>query len=114
MTDFFKSALGGMFGGQNAGPGGQSNSSSSNNPGGTSASSSSSSSAFQSSSNNANNDFVGHSIQVGSARLRVTRMLAEGGYAIVYVAQDISTGVDYALKVAANFFYQTLFKAMIY
>ena len=36
---------------------------------------------------------------IGNIKLRVTRMLAEGGYAIVYITQDLSTGVEYALKV---------------
>lgn len=77
MTDFFKSAFG-IFGNQSASP------SSMAGPG---------SSTFS-----ANNDFVGQIIMVGNLRLRVSKMLAEGGYAIVYIVQDISSGQEYALK----------------
>jgi len=45
------------------------------------------------------NDFVGQNIQLGNYKLRITAVLAEGGYAIVYLAQDISSGGEYALKV---------------
>ena len=51
-----------------------------------------------SSSSHTTNDFVGKHIVVGNLKLRITRMLAEGGYAIVYIAQDVSTGAEYALK----------------
>ena len=45
------------------------------------------------------NDYVGQNILVGNLRLRVTRQLAEGGFAIIYAAQDQATGNEYALKV---------------
>lgn len=91
MADFFKSAFGML--GQSGGGGGAGGVANSTSPvGGVSSTSSSS-----------GNEFVGQSIQIGNMRLRVTRLLAEGGYAIVYVAQDVSTGVDYALKVQLSF-----------
>lgn len=77
MTEFFKSAFG-MFG-QNAAAG--------------------TANAATGPPISSNNDFIGQSIQIGNMRLRVTKMLAEGGYAIVYVVQDIATGTEYALKV---------------
>ena len=96
MTDFFKSAFG-MFG-QNAAGGPQQAGGGGGGVNQQTTSSAAGSAAFTTTSH-AGNDFVGQSIQVGSARLRVTRVLAEGGYAIVYVANDVNTGVDYALKV---------------
>ena len=90
MADFFKSAFGMLGQSGGGGAGGVTNSTSP--VGGVSSTSSSS-----------GNEFVGQSIQIGNMRLRVTRLLAEGGYAIVYVAQDVSTGVDYALKVQLSF-----------
>jgi hypothetical protein len=59
MTDFFKSALGGMFG-QAGGVQGASN----NNT------------TAQTSSHN--NDFVGQNIAIGSYKLRITKLIAEG------------------------------------
>eukprot|EP00106_Octopus_bimaculoides_P013233 XP_014780675.1 PREDICTED: cyclin-G-associated kinase-like [Octopus bimaculoides] len=44
------------------------------------------------------NDFVGQSVELGQQKLRVKSVIAEGGFAFVYVAQDISTGKEYALK----------------
>lgn len=62
MTDFFKSALGGMFGNQ-----------SSNTPGmfGTTSSTSTQN-------NSQNNDFVGNNIIIGNYKLKITKMIAEG------------------------------------
>jgi hypothetical protein len=91
MTDFFKSALG-LFGQNQAASG--PNSMGMAGPG---TSANNNSSTMRSS--NSNNDFVGQNIMIGNIKLRVTRMLAEGGYAIVYITQDLSTGVEYALKV---------------
>ncbi|RMZ93745.1 hypothetical protein BpHYR1_025872, partial [Brachionus plicatilis] len=62
MTDFFKSAFG-IFNSQNGGPNSMAG------PGSLSFSAST-------------NDFVGQSIMVGNLRLKVTKLLAEGGYAI--------------------------------
>ncbi|CAF0982373.1 unnamed protein product, partial [Brachionus calyciflorus] len=80
MTDFFKSAFGIFGNNQNAGP------NSMPGPGSLNFSQS------------PTNDFVGQTIMVGNLRLKVTKLLAEGGYAIVYIVQDISSGQDYALK----------------
>ncbi|XP_071954389.1 cyclin-G-associated kinase-like isoform X1 [Antedon mediterranea] len=44
------------------------------------------------------NDFVGQTVELGDTKLRVKRVIAEGGFAFVFVAQDIATGKDYALK----------------
>lgn len=44
------------------------------------------------------NDFVGQSVELGSQKLRVKSVIAEGGFAFVFVAQDVATGKEYALK----------------
>lgn len=44
-------------------------------------------------------DFVGQTVELGELRLRVRRVLAEGGFAFVYEAQDLGSGREYALKV---------------
>ncbi|XP_077417435.1 cyclin-G-associated kinase [Vanacampus margaritifer] len=44
------------------------------------------------------NDFVGQMVELGDMKLRIKRVIAEGGFAFVYEAQDISNGKDYALK----------------
>ncbi|XP_019741167.1 cyclin-G-associated kinase [Hippocampus comes] len=44
------------------------------------------------------NDFVGQMVELGDMKLRIKRVIAEGGFAFVYEAQDISSGKDYALK----------------
>uniref|UniRef100_A0A8C3W441 Cyclin-G-associated kinase n=1 Tax=Catagonus wagneri TaxID=51154 RepID=A0A8C3W441_9CETA len=43
-------------------------------------------------------DFVGQTVEMGELRLRVRRVLAEGGFAFVYEAQDLGSGRGYALK----------------
>lgn len=43
-------------------------------------------------------DFVGQYVELGPVQLRVRRVIAEGGYGFVFVAQDTSTGKEYALK----------------
>ncbi|XP_063770345.1 cyclin-G-associated kinase isoform X2 [Pseudophryne corroboree] len=43
-------------------------------------------------------DFVGQTVELGAMKLRIKRVIAEGGFAFVYEAQDIGTGKDYALK----------------
>ncbi|XP_004432258.1 PREDICTED: cyclin-G-associated kinase [Ceratotherium simum simum] len=43
-------------------------------------------------------DFVGQTVELGELRLRVRRVLAEGGFAFVYEAQDLESGREYALK----------------
>ncbi|KAF5403139.1 Cyclin-G-associated kinase [Paragonimus heterotremus] len=44
------------------------------------------------------NEFVGSTICVGTLTLRVKRAIAEGGFGVVYEAQDVSKGTSYALK----------------
>ncbi|KAG7221291.1 hypothetical protein INR49_017358 [Caranx melampygus] len=44
------------------------------------------------------NDFVGQVVELGEMKLRIKRVIAEGGFAFVYEAQDMSSGKDYALK----------------
>ncbi|PZC73481.1 hypothetical protein B5X24_HaOG209502 [Helicoverpa armigera] len=44
------------------------------------------------------NDFVGQFVEIGNMKLRVKKVIAEGGFAFVFVAQDVSTGTEYALK----------------
>ncbi|KAM9810849.1 cyclin-G-associated kinase [Neosynchiropus ocellatus] len=44
------------------------------------------------------NDFVGQFVELGDMKLRIKRVIAEGGFAFVYEAQDMSSGKDYALK----------------
>ncbi|XP_014904133.1 cyclin-G-associated kinase isoform X1 [Poecilia latipinna] len=44
------------------------------------------------------NDFVGQVVELGDMKLRIKRVIAEGGFAFVYEAQDMSGGKDYALK----------------
>ncbi|XP_075720764.1 cyclin-G-associated kinase isoform X2 [Rhinoderma darwinii] len=44
------------------------------------------------------NDFVGQTVELGEMKLRVKRVIAEGGFAFVYEAQDLDSGKDYALK----------------
>ncbi|CAH2075099.1 unnamed protein product, partial [Iphiclides podalirius] len=44
------------------------------------------------------NDFVGQFVEIGNMKLRVKKVIAEGGFAFVFIAQDVSTGTEYALK----------------
>jgi len=74
MTDFFKSALGGMFG---AAPTTTSQTQSNSTASATLASNSSiSNKLFHDSTNT--NDFVGTTIMIGNYKLRIKRLLAEG------------------------------------
>ncbi|XP_053336927.1 cyclin-G-associated kinase isoform X2 [Clarias gariepinus] len=43
-------------------------------------------------------DFVGQVVELGDTKLRIRRVIAEGGFAFVYEAQDLGNGRDYALK----------------
>ncbi|XP_071444981.1 cyclin-G-associated kinase isoform X2 [Hetaerina americana] len=47
---------------------------------------------------NQDNELVGQTVEIGSAKLRVKKVIAEGGFAFVFVAQEITTGKEYALK----------------
>lgn len=44
------------------------------------------------------NSFVGQVIEIQNVKLKIKKVLAEGGFAVVFVAQDVNTGVEYALK----------------
>ncbi|XP_041113460.1 cyclin-G-associated kinase-like isoform X2 [Polyodon spathula] len=44
------------------------------------------------------NDFVGQTVELGDTKLRIKRVIAEGGFAFVYEAQDIGSSKEYALK----------------
>ncbi|XP_043916868.1 cyclin-G-associated kinase isoform X1 [Protopterus annectens] len=44
------------------------------------------------------NDFVGQTVEMGDMKLRIKRVIAEGGFAFVYEAQDLGSSKDYALK----------------
>ncbi|XP_078575507.1 cyclin-G-associated kinase-like [Branchiostoma floridae x Branchiostoma japonicum] len=44
------------------------------------------------------NDFVGQLVELGDIKLRVKRVIAEGGFAVVYVAEDLAKKKEYALK----------------
>ncbi|CAF0853451.1 unnamed protein product [Adineta steineri] len=43
-------------------------------------------------------DFTGQIVDVGNIRLRVGNQIAEGGYALVFIAYDVKTNKEYALK----------------
>uniref|UniRef100_A0A182YJL6 Cyclin-G-associated kinase n=1 Tax=Anopheles stephensi TaxID=30069 RepID=A0A182YJL6_ANOST len=49
-------------------------------------------------SNGLDNDFVGQAVEVANVKLRIKRVIAEGGFAYVYVAQDVQSNTEYALK----------------
>ncbi|CAB3361786.1 Hypothetical predicted protein [Cloeon dipterum] len=44
------------------------------------------------------NEFVGQIVQINNVKLRIRKLIAEGGFALVFVAQDVNTGKEYALK----------------
>ncbi|XP_017764332.1 PREDICTED: cyclin-G-associated kinase [Eufriesea mexicana] len=44
------------------------------------------------------NEYVGQVLEINNVKLRVTRLLAEGGWALVFAVEDINTGKEYALK----------------
>ncbi|KAG5898794.1 hypothetical protein JTB14_011004 [Gonioctena quinquepunctata] len=44
------------------------------------------------------NSFVGQIIEISNVKLKIKKVIAEGGFAVVFVAQDVATGKDYALK----------------
>ncbi|CAL8087609.1 unnamed protein product [Calicophoron daubneyi] len=44
------------------------------------------------------NEFLGSTIYVGTLTLRIKRVIAEGGYGVVYEAQDATKSTCYALK----------------
>ena len=44
------------------------------------------------------NEFVGQYVELDKQKLRIRRLIAEGGFAFVFVAQDQTSGRSYALK----------------
>ncbi|XP_022918062.1 cyclin-G-associated kinase [Onthophagus taurus] len=52
----------------------------------------------QPSNNQSENNFVGQILEISNVKLKVKRVIAEGGFAIVYVAQDILSSREYAVK----------------
>ncbi|CAF3608260.1 unnamed protein product [Rotaria sp. Silwood1] len=84
MVDIFKSAIDAAFG---AG----SSARITNNMGFASGSSTTTSGGVKS-------DFTGQIVDVGNIRLRVGNQIAEGGYALVFIAYDVKTNKEYALK----------------
>ncbi|XP_054842501.1 cyclin-G-associated kinase isoform X2 [Eublepharis macularius] len=44
------------------------------------------------------NDFVGQVVEMGEMKLRIKKVIAEGGFAFVYEALDVGSGKEYALK----------------
>lgn len=44
------------------------------------------------------NEYVGQILEINNVKLRVTRLLAEGGWALVFAVEDVNTGKEYALK----------------
>lgn len=55
---------------------------------------------FSANSNNgaAENPLIGALVNVNSVQLRIKRQIGEGGYAFVFIAQDIQSNQEYALK----------------
>ncbi|KAG1682522.1 Cyclin-G-associated kinase [Nymphon striatum] len=53
---------------------------------------------FSSGSGKEDNEFVGQLVELGQQKLRIKRVIAEGGFAVVYVAEDPQNGKQYALK----------------
>lgn len=49
-------------------------------------------------SNNTDHEFVGQIVELGNQKLRVKKVIAEGGFGFVFVAQDVITGKEFALK----------------
>ncbi|XP_071850526.1 cyclin-G-associated kinase-like [Apostichopus japonicus] len=48
--------------------------------------------------NERGSEFVGQLVELGKMKLKVKRIIAEGGFAFVFVAEDQATGKEYALK----------------
>nr|XP_012227605.1 PREDICTED: cyclin-G-associated kinase [Linepithema humile] len=44
------------------------------------------------------NEYVGQTLDINNVKLRVTRLIAEGGWAVVFAVEDVATGKEYALK----------------
>ncbi|XP_011309991.1 cyclin-G-associated kinase [Fopius arisanus] len=48
--------------------------------------------------NGTTNEYVGQLVEINNVKLRVNRLIAEGGWALVFAVEDIATGKEYALK----------------
>ncbi|XP_063988020.1 cyclin-G-associated kinase [Diachasmimorpha longicaudata] len=48
--------------------------------------------------NGSTNEYVGQVVEINNVKLRVNRLIAEGGWALVYAVEDLATGKEYALK----------------
>ncbi|XP_051171936.1 cyclin-G-associated kinase [Leptopilina boulardi] len=44
------------------------------------------------------NEYVGQIVEINNVKLRVNRLIAEGGCALVFAVEDVNTGKEYALK----------------
>ncbi|XP_054731167.1 cyclin-G-associated kinase [Anastrepha obliqua] len=84
MSEFFKSAMGYFNTAPNTNIGGDNENGSSGNVAPTSTATT--------------NEFCGQIVEVAGHKLRVKQVIAEGGFAFVYVAQDLHSGKKYALK----------------
>ncbi|KAI5739808.1 hypothetical protein M8J77_023654 [Diaphorina citri] len=51
-----------------------------------------------SSSSGQTNELVGQIIEIGNVKLKVNRLIAEGGYAYVFAVQAVESGKEYAVK----------------
>uniref|UniRef100_A0A1B0GG95 non-specific serine/threonine protein kinase n=1 Tax=Glossina morsitans morsitans TaxID=37546 RepID=A0A1B0GG95_GLOMM len=88
MSEFFKSAM--VYFNTNT------NASNANN--GSTTSGASTNANFYANSSLQDNDFCGQLVEVAGHKLLIKRVIAEGGFAFVYVALDMQTGKEYALK----------------
>ncbi|XP_014481590.1 PREDICTED: cyclin-G-associated kinase [Dinoponera quadriceps] len=43
-------------------------------------------------------EYVGQTLEINNVRLKVTRLIAEGGWSLVFAVEDVATGKEYALK----------------
>uniref|UniRef100_A0A1I8PUS5 non-specific serine/threonine protein kinase n=1 Tax=Stomoxys calcitrans TaxID=35570 RepID=A0A1I8PUS5_STOCA len=91
MSEFFKSAMG-YFNNP------ATTTTSQPNSGGGSSSTNVNTYRSSSSSSLQENEFCGQIVDINGRKLRVKRVIAEGGFAFVYVVQDIQTDKEYALK----------------
>ncbi|XP_014225688.1 cyclin-G-associated kinase [Trichogramma pretiosum] len=83
MSDYLRSAFGYLNGG----------------PAGSNGGDASSTTAYTATAtSSAGSELVGQNLDVNGVKLRVTRLIAEGGWALVFAVVDVSTGKEYALK----------------
>ncbi|XP_075146704.1 cyclin-G-associated kinase [Haematobia irritans] len=91
MSEFFKSAMG-YFNNP------ATTTSSSSQPNSGSSSTNVNTYRSSSSSSQQENEFCGQIVDINGRKLRVKRVIAEGGFAFVYIVQDIQSEKEYALK----------------